>query len=492
MLINVGSQLYRFLVRRTGSKFNAVILKRLFMSKVNKPPLSLSRLSRFMEGKEGKIAVVVGTITDDIRVSEVPPLKVTALKFTETARARIEKAGGECLTFDQLALKAPLGQNTILLRGPKNSREAVKHFGKAPAYTKWLLVACLFNLEIAIYESRNKKQVEAAAAAEEEEEEEEKVMDQIKHRTLFLNGINMHVAEIGQGPPVLFLHGFPELWYSWRHQMLSLSSLGYRSIAPDLRGYGDTDAPPSAASYTALHIVGDLVALLDALALDRVFLVGHDWGAVVAWYFCLLRPDRIRALVNMSVVFSPRNPKRKPIESLRAAFGDDYYICRFQDPGEAEEEFERVDTARIIKKFLISRKPGPLCVPKSVGFGGSPHNPITLPSWLSEEDVNYYATKFNQTGFTGGLNYYRAMDLTWEVTAPWTGLQIKVPVKFIVGDEDLTYTTPGVKKYIHDGAFKRNVPFLQELVVMEGVAHFLNQEKPEEISAHIYEFIQRF
>ncbi|KAG5514209.1 hypothetical protein RHGRI_035568 [Rhododendron griersonianum] len=325
-------------------------------------------------------------------------------------------------------------------------------------------------------------------------------MDQIKHKTLFLNGINMHVAEIGQGPPVLFLHGFPELWYSWRHQMLSLSSLGYRSIAPDLRGYGDTDAPPSAASYTALHIVGDLVALLDALALARVFLVGHDWGAIVAWYLCLLRPDRIRALVNMSVVFSPRNPKRKPIESLRAAFGDDYYICRFQEPGEAEEEFERVNTARIIKKFLISRKPGPLCVPKSVGFGGSPHNPITLPSWLSEEDVNYYATKFNQTvipyhiqdSSTAYVNEILKHARTWELTAPWTGLQIKVPVKFIVGDKDLTYTTPGVKEYIHDGGFKRNVPFLQELVVMEGVAHFLNQEKPEEISEHIYEFIQRF
>ncbi|KAG5567762.1 hypothetical protein RHGRI_003072 [Rhododendron griersonianum] len=125
-------KLYRFLVRRTGSKFNAVILKRLFMSKVNKPPISLSRLIRFTEGKDGRIAVVVGTITDDIRVDEVPPLKVTALRFTETARARIEKAGGECLTFDQLALRAPLGQNTVLLRGPKNSREAVKHFGKAP------------------------------------------------------------------------------------------------------------------------------------------------------------------------------------------------------------------------------------------------------------------------------------------------------------------------------------------------------------------------
>ncbi|KAA0050917.1 60S ribosomal protein L18-2 [Cucumis melo var. makuwa] len=125
-------KLYRFLVRRTGSNFNAVILKRLFMSKVNKPPLSLSRLIQFMKGKESKIAVVVGTITDDIRVYEVPALKVAALRFTETARARIEKAGGECLTFDQLALRAPLGQNTVLLRGPKNSREAVKHFGPAP------------------------------------------------------------------------------------------------------------------------------------------------------------------------------------------------------------------------------------------------------------------------------------------------------------------------------------------------------------------------
>ncbi|KAK1437226.1 hypothetical protein QVD17_03015 [Tagetes erecta] len=125
-------KLYRFLVRRTGSNFNAVILKRLFMSKVNKPPISLSRLIRYMSGKEDKIAVVVGTVTDDVRVDEIPCLKVTALRFTETARARIVKAGGECLTFDQLALRAPLGQNTVLLRGPKNSREAVRHFGKAP------------------------------------------------------------------------------------------------------------------------------------------------------------------------------------------------------------------------------------------------------------------------------------------------------------------------------------------------------------------------
>ncbi|XP_064934725.1 large ribosomal subunit protein eL18x-like [Musa acuminata AAA Group] len=125
-------KLYRFLVRRTGSKFNAVILKRFFMSKINRPPISLKRLITFMNGKDNKIAVIVGTVTDDKRVYEVPALKVTALRFTETARARIIKAGGECLTFDQLALRAPLGQNTVLLRGPKNAREAVKHFGKAP------------------------------------------------------------------------------------------------------------------------------------------------------------------------------------------------------------------------------------------------------------------------------------------------------------------------------------------------------------------------
>ncbi|KAJ1412607.1 Epoxide hydrolase-like [Sesbania bispinosa] len=302
----------------------------------------------------------------------------------------------------------------------------------------------------------------------------------------------MHVASIGSGPVVLFLHGFPELWYSWRHQLLSLSALGYRAIAPDLRGYGDTDAPPSPSSYSAFHIVGDLVGLLDALSLDRVFLVGHDWGAAIAWYFALLKPDRVKALVNMSVVFHPRHPTRKPIQSMRVLMGDDYYMCRFQKPGEVEEEFARAGAARIIKTFLAHRDPHPICVPKEIGFGGSPNTPIPLPPWLSEEDVNYYASKFEQKGFTGGLNYYRALDLTWELTAPWTGVQIKVPVKFIVGDLDITYNTPGVKEYIRNGGFKKVVPYLQEMVVMEGVAHFINQERPDEISAHIYDFIKKF
>lgn len=155
-------------------------------------------------------------------------------------------------------------------------------------------------------------------------------MEKIQHKNVSINGINMHVAEIGEGPAVVFVHGFPELWYSWRHQMLYLSKKGYRAMAPDLRGYGDTDSPPDATHYTAFHIVGDLVALLDVLGLDQVFLVGHDWGALIAWYFSLFRPDRIKALVNLSVVFRPRHPSRKPVDSLRELFGDDYYVCRFQ------------------------------------------------------------------------------------------------------------------------------------------------------------------
>ncbi|CAH9079132.1 unnamed protein product [Cuscuta europaea] len=317
-------------------------------------------------------------------------------------------------------------------------------------------------------------------------------MEKIQHNQIHVNGISMHVAEVGQGPAILFLHGFPELWYTWRHQMLFLSAKGYRAIAPDLRGYGDTDAPDSASSYTCLHIIGDLVALLDSLSLEKVFLVGHDWGAYIAWNFCLLRPDRIKALVNLSVAFSPRNPTRKPVGSMRLLFGDDYYICRFQEPGEAEEEFDRAGTDRIINKFLTYRNPGLLRVPKSKGFGGSADQPINKPSWLSEEDVNYYVSKFRQTGFTGGLNYYRAIDINWELMAPWTGVQIKVPVKFMVGDLDLTYNTPGVKDYLHNGGFKRDVPFLQEVVIMEGVGHFCNEEKPEDINLHIYEFIQKF
>ncbi|KAL5539924.1 hypothetical protein UlMin_043063 [Ulmus minor] len=315
-------------------------------------------------------------------------------------------------------------------------------------------------------------------------------MEGIEHKFVKINGINMHVAEKGHGPVILFIHGFPELWYSWRNQILALASLGYRAVAPDLRGFGDSDAPESPSSYTCFHIVGDLISLLDAIASDqeKVFVVGHDWGAQIAWYLCLFRPDRVRALVNLSVVFNPRNPQRKPMETLRAIYGDDYYMCRFQEDGDIEEEFAKIGTANVMKAFLTYRNPSPLFLPKGKGFDA----PTALPSWLSEEDINYYASKYEKKGFASSVNYYRNIDRNWELTAPWTGSQIKVPVKFIIGDVDLTYHTAGCKDYIHKGGFKKHVPFLQDVTVMEDVGHFINQERPDEINQHIFDFFSNF
>ncbi|KAK7363555.1 hypothetical protein VNO77_05701 [Canavalia gladiata] len=319
-------------------------------------------------------------------------------------------------------------------------------------------------------------------------------MEGIEHRTVNVNGINMHVAEKGEGPLILFIHGFPDLWYSWRHQIQAFASLGYRCVAPDLRGFGDTDVPATATAYSSFHVVGDLIGLLDAISEkeEKVFVVGHDWGALTAWSLSLYRPQRIRALLNLCVPFTPRNPNTKPLQTLKAIYGNDFYICRFQEPGDIEAEFAQIGTARVLKEFLTYRNPGPLYLPKGNGFGHPLDSPIALPSWLSEEECNYYATKYEKTGFTGGLNYYRNLDLNWELTAPWTGAQVEVPVKFIVGDLDLTYNAPGMKDYIHKGGFKKNVPLLEDVVVIEGAGHFLHQERPDEINKHIHDFFRKF
>lgn len=156
-------------------------------------------------------------------------------------------------------------------------------------------------------------------------------MEGIDHRTMTVNGVNLHVAEKGQGPDVvLLLHGFPDLWYTWRHQIIALAAAGYRAVAPDLRGYGGSDAPAEVSAYTVHHVIGDLVSLIDSLGVAKVFVVGHDWGAWLAWYLCMFRPDKVKAYVCLSVQFQPRNPKMKPLAALRGFFGDDYYMCRFQ------------------------------------------------------------------------------------------------------------------------------------------------------------------
>ncbi|MCD7454625.1 Epoxide hydrolase 3 [Datura stramonium] len=321
-------------------------------------------------------------------------------------------------------------------------------------------------------------------------------MEKIEHKMVGVYGINMHIAELGQGPTVLFLHGFPELWYSWRHQIVYLAEHGYHAVAPDLRGYGDTTGAPinDPSKFSVLHLVGDIVALLEAIAPneDKVFVVGHDWGAYIAWHLCLFRPDKVKALVNLSVHYFPRNPQMNLVEGLKTLYGEDHYVWRFQVAGEIEAEFAPFGAKSVLKKFLTYRDPAPFCFPKGKGLEAVPDAPIALSSWLSEEELDYYASKFEQTGFTGGVNYYRAFPLNWELTAPWTGAQVKVPTKFIVGEFDLVYHIPGAKEYIHNGGFKKDVPLLEEVVVLEGAAHFVNQERPDEISKHIYDFIQKF
>ncbi|OMP02664.1 Epoxide hydrolase-like protein [Corchorus olitorius] len=284
----------------------------------------------------------------------------------------------------------------------------------------------------------------------------------------------MHIAEKGEGPVILFLHGFPQLWYSWRHQINGLASLGYRALAPDLRGYGGTDAPASVDSYTCFHIVGDLIALLDAVAPDQE------------------KADRVKALFNLSVPFSPYNPKIKPIEAWRAYFGQDHYICRFQEPGVIEAEFAEIGIGRAVLEILSYCSPDPLFLPKGNLFGHPLDSPIDLPPWMSQEDAQYYATQFEKTGITGALNYYRNFNRNWELTAAWSGSKIKVPVKFVVGDLDLVYTMPGRKEYIHNGGFKRDVPFLEEAVVMKGVSHWIIEEKPDEINKLMFDFFSKF
>lgn len=317
-------------------------------------------------------------------------------------------------------------------------------------------------------------------------------MEGISHKTVSVNGINMHVAEKGEGPIVLFLHGFPELWYTWRHQIVGLAALGYRAVAPDLRGFGDTDAPADASSYSCLHVVGDIVALIHSLGGgDKVFLVAHDWGAMIGWYLCLFRPDLVKAFVSLTVPFRPRHPTIKPVAGMRAFFGEDYYMCRFQEAGKIESEIAEYGAEAVLKKILTDRTPGPPRLPKEKAFG-SDIDAIKLPHWFTQQDLKYYTQKYNHKGFTGGLNYYRALDLNWELTAAWTGAKVQVPVKFVVGDVDMVYTTAGVKEYVHGGGFKDDVPLLEECVVLEDTGHFINQERPQQINHCLHHFFTTF
>ncbi|VAI27531.1 unnamed protein product [Triticum turgidum subsp. durum] len=236
-----------------------------------------------------------------------------------------------------------------------------------------------------------------------------------------------------------------------------------------------------------LHVVGDVVALLDHLRLPKVVVVvGHDWGAQVAWHFCLFRPDRVRAVVALGIPFFPRSPRS--MAEMFAARGDGFYITQFQEPGRAEKAFARYDVATVLKKFY-SIELDDLAAPPGVeiiDFFDVSSSPLP---WMTEEELGQYAEKFQKSGFTGPLNYYRNMDTNWRLTAPWHAAKITVPAKFIGGEKDIGVESFGVKRYIESGGFKSNVPDL-EVSIIEG-HHFLQQEQAERVNSEILSFLDK-
>lgn len=315
-------------------------------------------------------------------------------------------------------------------------------------------------------------------------------MDGLKHERVRTNNIWMHIVEQGKGPLVLLLHGFPDFWFSWRHQITHLADSGYHVVAPDMRGYGDSDTPLDPSSYSALHLVGDIIGLLDHFGEQQAFVVGHDWGATVAWHLSLFRPDRVRGVVALGVPFFPRSPTSKPLEFFKKMFGDGLYLAQFQEPGRSEKAFARYETVTVIKKFLLITRDD-LIAPPGIEIIDFLEAPSELPSWISEEELQVYADKFQQSGFTGGLNYYRAMDLTWELLAPWQSSKITTPIKFIVGDKDIGFHSFGTKSYIEGEVFKSLVPNVV-ISVISGGHHFIQQEKAAEVTKEILSFINRF
>jgi len=324
-------------------------------------------------------------------------------------------------------------------------------------------------------------------------------MAETVHRMIQTNGIRMHIAEQGQGPLVLLCHGFPESWYSWRHQLHALAQAGFHAVAPDMRGYGQTDRPDDLGQYSLLHLVGDMVGLLDALDEQKAAIAGHDWGAPVAWHAALLRPDRFGAVIGLSVPFHPRGsspPTSKMPQTDEAVF----YQLYFQAPGVAEAELER-DVRLSLRKILFSASGDAparggggatdaaiAMVPRQGGFLAHMSAPSVLPSWLGEADLDFFAQEFARTGFRAGLNWYRNIDRNWELLAPFAGATVGVPALYVAGDRDLVVSFRGMDRLLP--SLSRFVPQLRASIMLPGCGHWTQQERPGEVSAAMIEFLR--
>jgi pimeloyl-ACP methyl ester carboxylesterase len=323
-------------------------------------------------------------------------------------------------------------------------------------------------------------------------------MHPINHRSVDSNGIRLHLAEQGTGPLVLMCHGFPESWYSWRHQMQALADAGFHAVAPDMRGYGQSDAPAQIDQYSLFHLVGDMVGVLDALDEAAAVVVGHDWGAPVAWHCALMRPDRFRAVIALSVPYRPRGSVA-PTTLMPRTDDAVFYQLYFQDPGVAEAELEAdplVSLRRILysgsgdvpRKNAVAAPNGVGMVPRSGGFLTRMPDTKVLPAWLTSADLKFFADQFRRSGFRGGLSWYRNIDRNWQLLAPYARASITVPALYMAGDLDLVVAFPHMREVIAD--LKRYVPLLRDSVMLPGCGHWTQQERPADVNRQMLAFLK--
>lgn len=307
-------------------------------------------------------------------------------------------------------------------------------------------------------------------------------------------GITLSVHQAGEGPAVVLCHGFPELAYSWRHQIPALAEAGFRVIAPDQRGYGDSDRPEPIEAYDIHHLTGDLVALLDALGIERAVFVGHDWGGIVVWAMPLLHPTRTAGVVGVNTPYLPRGPV-SPIELMRRmAAGDDdrIYILWFQKPGVADEVLAS-QTRLVFEKLMRAaggsralepeaREPGG---PREMNpFRGLPEMPEYGRELLRPEELDHYVRVFERTGFTGGLNWYRNFHRNWETTPQLENARIEAPSLMITAERD-----PVLRPEMA-ASMPALVPDL-ETVMIQGCGHWTQQERPEELNRILIDWLRR-
>ncbi|MER7834709.1 alpha/beta hydrolase [Streptomyces sp. NPDC096040] len=314
----------------------------------------------------------------------------------------------------------------------------------------------------------------------------------VQHRLIDVNGIRLHIAEEGSGPLVVLLHGFPESWHSWKHQFGRLAEAGFHVVAPDQRGYGSSEHPEDVDAYSIFHLVGDVVGLIRELGEEKAFVVGHDWGAPVAWHTALFRPDLVRGVAGLSVP-PPFRGTKPPLQAMNEMFGGRFYWNYFNLPGVADAEFARDPRTTLRKFFAMAAGDGtgevrqPLVDPER-GWLADMRDPEELPEWFTEEDLDALTESFSQ-GFTGALNWYRNLDRNWELTAPWQGAVVTPPALYVYGDRDLVPVFPGTPELIERlPALMPNL--VREPLKLAGCGHWTQQERPDEVNAALVDFLK--